>query len=207
MSDNRLLIIGAGGNGRVISDMAEQSGDWSMIAFLDDSVDAHDYPWGIVGSCSDFAEHAAIFTHAVVAFGDNTLRSKWLERIAQTSLQMPTIIADSAQVSPRAKLGPGTVVMPQAAVNIGSDIGTGCIINTGASVDHDCRLGSCVHMAPGAHVGGHVTIGERSWIGIGSSVRNGIDIGSDVMVGAGAAVVSNLPDGCRAVGVPAKAQD
>tara|TARA_B100001059_G_scaffold115631_2_gene115930 strand:+ start:1951 stop:2574 length:624 start_codon:yes stop_codon:yes gene_type:complete len=207
MSDNRLLIIGAGGNGRVISDMAEQSGDWSMIAFLDDSVDAHDYPWGIVGSCSDFAEHAAIFTHAVVAFGDNTLRSKWLERIAQTSLQMPTIIADSAQVSPRAKLGPGTVVMPQAAVNIGSDIGTGCIINTGASVDHDCRLGSCVHIAPGAHVGGHVTIGERSWIGIGSSVRNGIDIGSDVMVGAGAAVVSNLPDGCRAVGVPAKAQD
>ena len=207
MSDNRLLIIGAGGNGRVISDMAEQSGDWSMIAFLDDSVDAHDYPWGIVGSCSDFAEHAAIFTHAVVAFGDNTLRSKWLERIAQTSLQMPTIIADSAQVSPRAKLGPGTVVMPQAAVNIGSDIGTGCIINTGASVDRDCRLGSCVHIAPGAHVGGHVTIGERSWIGIGSSVRNGIDIGSDVMVGAGAAVVSNLPDGCRAVGVPAKAQD
>ncbi|MDG2095583.1 MAG: acetyltransferase [Phycisphaerales bacterium] len=207
MSDNRLLIIGAGGNGRVISDMAEQSGDWSMIAFLDDSVDAHDYPWGIVGSCSDFAEHAAIFTHGVVAFGDNTLRSKWLERIAQTSLQMPTIIADSAQVSPRAKLGPGTVVMPQAAVNIGSDIGTGCIINTGASVDHDCRLGSCVHIAPGAHVGGHVTIGERSWIGIGSSVRNGIDIGSDVMVGAGAAVVSNLPDGCRAVGVPAKAQD
>lgn len=207
MSDNRLLIIGAGGNGRVISDMAEQSGHWSMIAFLDDSVDEHDYPWGIVGSCSDFAEHAAIFTHSVVAFGDNTLRTKWLERIAQTSLQMPTIIADSAQVSPRAKVGPGTVVMPQAAVNIGADIGAGCIINTGASVDHDCRLGSCVHIAPGAHVGGHVTIGDRSWIGIGSSIRNGIDIGSDVMVGAGAAVVSNLPDGCRAVGVPAKAQD
>ncbi len=207
MSDNRLLILGAGGNGRVISDMAEQSGDWSMIAFLDDSVDAHDYPWGIVGSCSDFVEHAAIFTHAVVAFGDNTLRSKWLERIAQTSLQMPIIIADSAQVSPRANLGQGTVVMPQVAVNIGANIGTGCIINTGASVDHDCRLGSCVHVAPGAHVGGHVTIGDRSWIGIGSSIRNGIEIGSDVMVGAGAAVVSNLPDGCRAVGVPATARD
>lgn len=207
MSDNRLLILGAGGNGRVISDMAEQSGMWSMIGFLDDSVDAHDYPWGIVGSCSDFIEHAAMFTHAIVAFGDNTLRSKWLERISQTSLEMPIIIADSAQVSSRAKLEPGTVVMPQAAVNIGAHVGSGCIINTGASVDHDCQLGSCVHIAPGAHVGGHVKIGDRSWIGIGSSVRNGINIGADVMVGAGAAVIADLADGCTAVGVPAQPRD
>ncbi|MBG84496.1 MAG: acetyltransferase [Phycisphaerae bacterium] len=207
MSDNRLLILGAGGNGRVISDMAEQSGMWSMIAFLDDSVDAHDYPWGIVGSCSDFVEHAAMFTHAIVGFGDNTLRSKWINRIAQTSLQMPTIISESAQVSPRAELGSGTVVMPQAVVNIGAQIGAGCIINTAASVDHDCQLGSCVHIAPGAHVGGHVKIGDRSWIGIGSSIRNGINIGTDVMVGAGGAVISDLADGCTAVGVPAQPRD
>ena len=207
MSDRRLLIIGAGGNGRVISDMAEQSGDWSMIAFLDDSVDTHDYPWGIVGSCSDFVEHAAMFTHAIVAFGDNILRSKWIDRIGQTDLEMPIIIADSAQVSPRVRLGPGTVVMPQAAVNIGANLEAGCIVNTGASVDHDCRLGVCVHIAPGAHVGGHVDIGDRSWIGIGSCVRNGISIGSDVMVGAGAAVISVLADGCTAVGVPARSRD
>lgn len=207
MSDNRLLILGAGGNGRVISDMAEQSGMWSMIAFLDDAVDAHEYPWGVVGSCADFAEHASMFTHVIVGFGDNALRSKWLERIAQTRLEMPTIIAKSAEVSTHATLGAGTVVMPQAVVNIGARVGTACIINTGASVDHDCQLGSCVHIAPGAHVGGHVKIGDRSWIGIGSSVRNGIKIGADVMVGAGGAVVSDLADGCTAVGVPAQPRD
>ena len=208
MSTNSLLIVGAGGNGRVIADLAESSGQWSRIAFLDDApyeVD-EERPWKTLGRCGDLSDHVEGFSHGIAGFGDNELRAHWIAHLKETSLELAVIVAHSAVVSDRADLGPGSVVMPQAVVNIGVRTGAGCIINTSASVDHDCLLGECVHVAPGAHIGGDVAIGDRSWIGIGSSIRHGMTIGHDVMVGAGAAVVSDLPDECTAVGVPARAR-
>ena len=208
MTDS-LLIIGAGGNGRVIADLASGDSRWSQIAFLDDAIYPvdDDRPWETLGSCADLAQHVAAFTHGIVGFGDNAMRVEWTMKLRDAGLVLATIIADSASVSARSVLGPGTVVMPRAVVNIGVKTGCACLINTSASVDHDCLLEDGVHVAPGAHVGGDVQIGSRSWIGIGASVRHGMKVGADVVVGAGAAVVSDLPDSCVAVGVPARVRD
>ena len=188
-----LLILGGGGNGRVIADIAASDGSagWDRIAFLDDSLprgSAID-SWEVIGTCSALPEVASDFSAMVVGFGDNRLRHDWIERAARSGLELATVIAPSATVSSRAVLGAGTVVMPRGVVNIGSRLGPGCLINTGATVDHDCQLGPSVHVAPGAHLGGDVRVGDRSWVGIGASVRHGVAIGRDVMVGAGAAVV------------------
>lgn len=208
MTDS-LLIIGAGGNGRVIADLASSDARWSSIAFLDDAVYPmdDDRPWRTLGSCNDLEAHVASFTHGIVGFGDNTMRLEWTAKLRNSGLSLATIVAESASVSARSELGPGTVVMPRAVVNIGVKTGVGCLINTSASVDHDCLLQDGVHVAPGAHVGGDVQIGRRSWIGIGASIRHGMRIGEDVVVGAGAAVVTDLPDSCIAVGVPARIRD
>lgn len=204
-----LLIIGAGGNGRVIADIATELGRWSKIAFLDDDRYPMDdkRPWETVGPCSSLADVAYDFDAAVIGFGDNALRYSWIERVTASALELTTIVAPSAAVSSRARVGPGTVVMPQAAINIGVEIGACGLINTAASIDHDCVLGNAVHVAPGAHVGGDVTIGDRTWIGLGVVLRHGLSIGKDVMVGAGAAVVTDLPDACTAMGIPARIRD
>ena len=208
MTDS-LLIIGAGGNGRVIADLASSDPRWSRIAFLDDAVYSTDgeRPWETLGPCTDLDQHVGSFTHGIVGFGDNAMRVEWIMKLEDSGLAIATIVSESASVSARAELGPGTVVMPRAVVNIGVKTGSGCLINTSASVDHDCILQNGVHVAPGAHVGGDVQIGLRSWIGIGASVRHGMRIGKDVVVGAGAAVVTDLPDSCVAVGVPARVRD
>ena len=201
-----LLIIGGGGNGRVIADIASELGRWSRIAFLDDHRPSENEgsPWETVGTCASLKDVPGDFTAAIIGFGDNALRHSWIERIQGAALDLVTIVAPTAAVSAHARLGPGTVVMPQAAINVGAEIGSCGLINTAASVDHDCVLGDAVHVAPGAHIGGDVTIGDRAWIGLGAAVRHGVSIGNDVMVGAGAAVVSDLPDACTALGVPAR---
>ena len=204
-----LLVLGAGGNGRVIADVADRTGEWSRIAFLDDSLPSGSdvEGWAVLGPCSALPDVASDHDAVVIGFGDNRLRHDWIERAGAAGLELACIVARSASVSGRASLGPGCVVMPHAVVNIGGRLGPGCLVNTGATVDHDCRLGAAVHLAPGAHLGGDVTVGERTWIGVGASVRHGATIGSDVMVGAGAAVVSDLPSDCTAVGVPARIRD
>ena len=201
-----LLIIGAGGNGRVIADIASNSGDWSRIAFLDDhAVDGGaDSRWPVLGPCDSFVSRTADHDAVALGFGDNVLRHQWLQRVDGHGHRLATIIAKTATVSAHADIAPGTIVMPGAVINIGASVGRCGLINTGSSVDHDCLLGEAVHVAPGARLGGGVRVGDRSWIGIGSSIRNDLTIGCDVTVGAGAAVVDDLPDACTAIGVPAR---
>lgn len=201
-----LLILGAGGHGRVVADAARACRLWADIAFLDDrhpdlrTLDG--FP--VLGPFSAASSLRERFSRAVVALGDGRARLRVLTELRQAGFELTALVHPGAVVSPEARLGEGTVVFAGCVINPGAEVGEGCIINTAASVDHDCRLGPGVHLSPGVHLGGDVTVGDYSWLGVGACVRNGIVIGREVMVGVGAAVVNDLPDGVTAVGVPAR---
>jgi acetyltransferase-like isoleucine patch superfamily enzyme len=51
---------------------------------------------------------------------------------------------------------------------------------------------------------GDIIIGDGAWLGYGVIVLDGARIGKGAVVGAGSVVTDNIPDGCIAVGVPAR---
>lgn len=201
-----LLIVGAGGHGKVVADAALETGEWDEIVFLDDAwpEKQKNGSWNIHGKIDHLAGWRTRCADAVVAMGNNRLRVELQSRLIAAGFEMATIIHPSAQVSRFAKLGMGCVVFANAVVNVDAVIGEAAIINTAATIDHDCRLGKGVHVAPGANLGGGVSVGDFSWIGIGAAVRHYIAIGGNVTVGAGAVVVSNIKDDVTAVGMPAR---
>lgn len=203
-----LLILGAGGHGRVVADAALECGRWDRIAFLDDYAEVGATVLGlpVAGPFADLASQRARFDAAIVGIGDARRRLELLAHCRQAGFQLPSVVHPAASVSRFATLGEGTVVLGQAGINAGARLGAACIVNTGATVDHDCELGEGVHVSPGAHLAGTVHVGERSWVGIGSCVREGIRIGARVLIGAGAAVISDIPDDSVALGVPAIAR-
>ncbi|HIB50722.1 MAG TPA: acetyltransferase [Phycisphaerales bacterium] len=188
---NRIIIIGAGGHGRVVEDASSLP-----CVFLDDNTALAN----VIGTPSRLNEFIKDEDGVVVAIGDNTTRLNLLQTIEQATVVLPP----SAVVSKTASLGNGTVVFARAVVNPNAIVGIGCIINSGSTVEHDCVLANGVHISPGANLGGNVSIGECSWVGIGANVKNGVTIGKHVIIGAGAAVVNDIPDGVTVVGVPAK---
>lgn len=201
-----LLILGAGGHGKVVAETAISSGVASQIAFLDDHCVPPVLSWPIIGSLSHALrpEVRVMFPTAVVAIGHSATRLQWIHKLEALGYSLPAMIHPMSWVSPSAALGSGTVVFAQASVQAQARIGTGVILNTGCSVDHDVHLADGVHICPGARVAGGVYVGARSWIGLGACVIQQLRIGADVTVGAGAAVVHNLADGITAVGVPAR---
>ena len=206
-----LLILGAGGQARVLAETAVAQGGFSHIAFLDDhAAQETDQPsvlgWPVLGPLKRFIEPQIrqSFNAALVGIGDAKTRLVWLEQLDRVGYECPCLIHPTAWVSPSASLGSGSVVFSQAAVQAQASIGSGVILNTGCSVDHDVQLANGVHVCPGAHLAGDVQVGSRSWIGIGASVIQQVRIASDVIVGAGAVVVSDLPVGVTVVGVPAR---
>jgi sugar O-acyltransferase (sialic acid O-acetyltransferase NeuD family) len=200
-----LLVLGAGGHGRVVADTARESGSWERIVFLDTR-----YPdltssgeWQVIGNGSDMVDLRDEFSDLVVAIGDAHTRVDLLESSLTQGFNLPIIVHPHASVSRGAELGDGCVVLAQAAINYGVTAGRGCIINTGASVDHDCSLGDGVHVCPGTRLAGEVVVGSYSWLGVGASIIQQVNIGADTTVGAGAVVIGDLPDQVTAVGIPA----
>ncbi len=192
----RLLIVGAGGHGRVAADIASHSG-YGDIAFLDDVPGD-----GVVGRVADYERfvHEADF---FVAIGNNGVRERIQLELEAHGASVVTLIHPYAVISDGATIGRGTLIAAGAIVCVNATIGNGVILNTASSVDHDCAIGDFCHVAVGAHVCGTVHIGHRTWIGAGATVINNVDIGEDCMIGAGAVVVKSLTDSGLYKGVPA----
>ena len=202
----RLLIIGAGGHGKVVADCAAATGRWTEIRFLDDR-----YPetkqvsdWAVIGRTDAWKEHSADEWDLLVALGDNRLRGELLDRLLEAGREAPVLVHPTAVISPRAELASGTVVFSRVVVNPDAVVGRGSILNTGCIVEHDCRLGEFVHISPGACLAGGASVEDRAWIGIGAVLKQEIRVGQDAVVGAGAAVVVDVPSGRTVVGVPAR---
>lgn len=201
-----LVIIGAGGHGRVVADCAEQLGHYTGILFLDDCVtqrqqSAH---WKIAGPIDSWKAYSnkADF---IVALGDNALRASIQQQLQTAGVNIATIVHPTAAISKHCQLSKGVVVFANAVVNIGTKIADGCIINTGATVDHDCHIGQYCHLSPGVNIAGGVRVERMSWLGIGCSVIEGITIAENSQMGAGAVVIDNTKSGFLYLGVPAKA--
>ena len=77
-------------------------------------------------------------------------------------------------------------------INPNSKIGKGTVIQNSV----------CIGEIDGSHT--CPTIGENCFIGAHAQVLGNITIGNNVKIGAGAVVISDIPEGCTAVGVPAK---
>jgi len=144
----KLLILGAGGYGKTVADLAAQLGCYDRIAFLDDC-QIGEY---ILGKCGEFASFADETTQMYPAFGSNEIRMRWLRSLRDAGISVPSLIHPRAYVSPTAKIGIGAAVLAMAVVNTGVTVENGCIINIGALLDHDCILEEGVHLAPGAVV-------------------------------------------------------
>ena len=164
----RLIILGAGGYGRTVADVAVQTGAYSEIVFLDDNNMAPD----VIDKCANISAHLDINTHVYPAFGNNEGRIGWLDRLTELGCPVPTIVHPRAYVSPTVVLEEGVVVMPGAIVNTSVTVKRGCIVNCGAVVDHGCVLEEGVHVCLGAIVKAENRIPRCMKIEAGEIVAN-----------------------------------
>lgn len=193
---NKIVIIGAGGQGRVCADIARLMG-YAEILFLDDSAanaagKINDYP--------RYLQDADFF----VAIGNGSVRRRLQTMLEENGASIATLIHPNATVAQDVPIGQGTAVMAGAVINPGASVGRGNIINTCASVDHDCRVGDYLHIAVGARICGTVCLEDDSWIGAGAVVIQNLSVCAGCMIGAGAVVVRSITEKGTYLGVPAK---
>lgn len=141
----KLLIIGAGGHGKVVAEIAEDCG-YNDIIFIDDNSEV------AVGRIEELEKFKEEFPNAIVSIGNNKLRESLILHLEKLEFNIPTLVHPSSYVSRSCLIRNGTVIEPKAIVNANSIIGKGCIISVGSVVDHDVIIGNCCHINSGSIV-------------------------------------------------------
>lgn len=178
MSKKKLLLVGAGGFGRMVAEQAMLQYD---CAFVDDRQDVDTEICGIpvVGGLSDLPELRKNYDLLVVGIGSNQFRAQVYEKAKTLGYGFPNIIAPSAYISPYAKLGCGCVVLQNACVQNGASVGDGILLNAGTEVHCDA------------------TLGDYALIYTNSVVRTGATVGNFARIGSNCTICNNatVPDG------------
>ena len=143
--DRKLLIIGAGGHGQVVAEVAEDCG-YVETAFLDDNSNR------AIGKIDDLEKFKLKYSEVFVGIGDNKKREKLLTKIKKLGFNIPILVHPTAYISKSCKIENGTIIEPKVIVNANSVIGEGSIISVGAIVDHDVVIGKFCHINSGAIV-------------------------------------------------------
>lgn len=204
----KIVVFGAGRHAKVVLDVLEQAGRYTVTGLLDHSRELFGtLRWGrkVLGGSDRFDMlQAKGVTGLIVALGDNRERQSVYDNAVKAGFELVSAIHPSAQLGGGVVIGPGTLVVAGAVINVDAEIGANVIVNTGATVDHDCRIGAHAHISPGAHLAGNVTVWELAHIGIGAVVLPNLTLGRACVVGAGAVVRKSVPAGAVVVGNPAR---
>lgn len=191
--DKPIVILGAGGHGKVLFDICRVSGH-EVRGFLDEGVSGpvHDLP--VLGGDAMLSDPAFVAAHTfALGVGEQTIHKRLTELVLENNGTLATLVHPAATLSQSVTLGEGTVVMAGAVINIDTRVGAHCIINTLASIDHDCVLGDGVQICPGATLAGGVQCGDDVFIGSGATILPSVTIGARTFVGGGATVNKDLP--------------
>ena len=183
----RVVIVGAGGFGRVALDVLLAEGFGAQVlGFYDDAHAAlaarvRGYP--VLGDVEMLKSMLSIEpVHVVVAITDNEARLNIANALRRLGGQFFTAVHPLAYVSEAATIGGGCVLAAGAVVHPDAAVGSHCFVGPGAVVDRDSEVGAGVWVSAGSVVGPGAQVGAKAVLGPNSSVgrKAWVDVGSEV---------------------------
>jgi sugar O-acyltransferase (sialic acid O-acetyltransferase NeuD family) len=205
----RVLILGAGGHGRVVLDILVQARRHDVIGFLDsnaamqgrrvDGIPVH----GGIADLEDL-RHELNIGGVIIAIGDNGTRRGLARQVEQDGLALINAIHPSATLASNATIGRNVVIAAGVVVCANCQIGDSVILNTGCIIDHQTTIGEGSHICPGVRIAGRVKVEPGVFVGIGATVVPKVTLGCEAIIGAGTVVLEDVLPMATVVGVPAQ---
>ena len=205
-----LVIIGAGGFGREVADIAravmKETNELRLIGFLDDDANLHGKELNEVPVLGNLewikTSGTAGNVYFVCAVGDPRIKKTVVERALALGYLPYTLIHPSVRMGYDVKVGEGTILCPGSIITTNINIGRHVILNQICSVGHDAVLEDYVTINPLCAVSGAVHLKEGVFIGTCATVLQGLEVGEWSVIGANASVIKSQEPYVVAVGVP-----
>lgn len=208
--ENHCVVIGAGGQARVVISILKSHGsEYSLQGILDTrppDLNEVILDTPVIGSIDELDKFFKNGNQtAFLAIGESQQRSELFVRCFELGYKLPNLVSPTANIDSTANIGEANCICSFAHIGPEAQIGDNNIINTGAIVEHEVVIGDHNHLSPKSVVCGRSQIGSQIFVGAGSTVIDKIRIESGNTIGAGSVVVKDIVDsGGTYVGSPAK---
>lgn len=169
---NRIVIIGAGGHGKVVCDAILAQNEYIVNGFVDNTLEVgttviNNYK--VIAKQDDLESLKSQVDFFIVAIGNNKMR-KHISNYAKTMLKQAVVIHPSSVIGSNVIIGAGTVVLANSVINAEAVIGENVIVNARVVVDHDCKIGNNIHLSIGTMVGSNSVISDDITTSIGENI-------------------------------------
>lgn len=205
LAPDRVVVFGNGGLGKrmpsILSDLRDSGRRVELVGYLVRNVADSARDPLVLGEDHRMEGLEARY---VVAISDPETRERLDKYARGVGKESFAIVHPRAYVESPVGVAAGCIVLPGSCIGAHAILGRQVIVNMNAVVGHEAEIGDYVTLNPLAMVGGGVRIGPRVSIGAGAVVLAGLKVNADAVIGAGAVVTRDVPEGARAVGVPAR---
>lgn len=186
----KLLLVGAGGFGRVVLEHASRAYD---CAFVDDGYEKGAEICGakVVGNLSDIASLYPEYRFLSVTIGNTVLRDKIYNQAREIGYEFPNIIGCNVYISSYAHVGEGCVILNNVTIQNGSKVGNGVILNPGVEIHHDSQVDDFSLIYTNSVVRTYAKVGKRVKIGSNVSISNEAIIEDDSIIEDGAVITKD----------------
>lgn len=204
----QLVIIGAGGMGRTMYDIARESigfgSEFEIKGFIDDNAEAlvgfENYP-PIVGKISDYIPaDDDVFTFSIG--GDS--RRKCIESLVSRGAQFINIVHRTARLGTNVKLGVGNIIAAFTTLGADSKVGDYNMIQSYTVIGHDAEIGNFNRIDTHVTCVGGIKIKEETTIHTSVVINHKVVVENGAKVGACSFVIRKVKEGQTVFGVPAK---
>lgn len=206
----KLIIVGAGGAGREIAQIAfdissNNKTDWIPYGFLDDSellTGTNVMKLPVLGKIKNWIpSDDEIFICGIAKL---SIRKGVILSLLEKGAKFTSLIHPTALISDYAEFDEGTVIYPYTIVSTDAKIGKHVIINMHNAIGHDAKIGDFSVLSSFCDVTGFVSIGESVFMGSHVTVAPNLKIGNNANIGIGSVVVNSVKEGKSVFGNPAK---
>jgi len=204
----QLVIIGAGGMGRTLYDLARESigfdTDYIIKGFIDDNILAlngyKNYP-PLLGTISDYQpSNDEIFICSI----GGAARRKCIENILSKGGSFLTMIHKTARIGTNAIIGEGTIVGAFTAIGADAKIGKFNLIQSQTIVGHDSKIGDWNRIDTHVTLVGGTIVEDETDIHTAAMISHNVTIESNSRVAACSFVIRRVKSGTTVMGNPAK---
>lgn len=204
-----LIIIGAGGMGREVYNLATQcvgyKTEFEIKGFLDDNLNVLErfeiYP-PVIDTVQNYkVEEEDVF---VCSIGSVKQKKVCIEKIRNRGGVFISLIHPTSLIDKTVKLGIGAIVFSYAQIGSGAIVGDYVLIQSYSGIAHDVILGDYSRIDVHALCVGGVHVGNSVTIHSGAVVNHKVVIEDDATIGAMSFVIRNVKAGCTVCGNPAK---
>lgn len=204
----QLIIIGAGGMGRTLNDMARESTgygtEYEIKGFIDDNLSALDgyknYP-PMLGTVQDYAPTPdEVFVCSIGGLA----RKKCMEEIIARGGKFLTMIHKTARIGTNVQVGEGTII--GAYTTLGADVKVGKynLIQSYTVIGHDSRIGDWNRIDTHVTLVGGTIMENEAVIYSSAMINHNVTIENNARVAACSFVIRKVKSGTTVVGNPAK---